>query len=70
MVTGCRSVLEELRKLLDKHSEIGSSGGKLEQRAKKVWQRLNWEPKDVCEFRDQISSNVSLLNAIIGKITR
>lgn len=37
---------------------------------KKAWKRLKWEPDEVRDLRNRLCSNISLLNAINGRITR
>ena len=37
---------------------------------KRVWKRLKWEPEDIRELRSRISSNIGLLNAFTGRLTR
>ena len=68
ILNGCRNVLEELEKTLEKYGGLESSGGVLGDRMKRMWKRLKWE--DVSEFQDWIASNITLLNAFIGRISR
>ncbi|KAG9230435.1 hypothetical protein BJ875DRAFT_385145, partial [Amylocarpus encephaloides] len=37
---------------------------------KRVWKRLNWKPEDITQLRSRVSSNISLLNAFNGRLTR
>ena len=37
---------------------------------KKVWKRLKWEPEDIRDLRSRVSSNIALLNAFNGRLTR
>lgn len=37
---------------------------------KRTWKRLKWEPEDIRNLRDRISSNIALLNAFNGCITQ
>jgi hypothetical protein len=67
---GCRNVLEQLEKTLDKYRELGSSPEGVGRRVKKVWKRLKWEPEDIRELRSRISSNITLLNAFNNRLTR
>jgi peptidoglycan hydrolase CwlO-like protein len=67
---GCRNVLDELEKLLDKYRELESCPESVGKRVKKVWKRLKWEPEDIQELRNRISSNITLLNAFNGRLTR
>jgi len=35
-----------------------------------VWKRLKWEPEDIKELRSRIGTNIGLLNAFNGRLTR
>jgi hypothetical protein len=67
---GCRSVLNALRQTLEKYQELETSPKDLGKKARRVWKRLKWEPEDIKEFRSRIVSNIALLNAFQGKLTR
>lgn len=66
----CRKVLCDLEKTLNRHSELQKSGGNVGTRLKRVWKRFKWEPKDISELRMRITSNITLLQAYIGQISR
>ncbi|CZR52360.1 related to 2-5A-dependent ribonuclease [Phialocephala subalpina] len=65
--SSCRNVLNELEKAARKYQEVECRGGSLSTKAKRVWKRLNWEPEDIRELRDRITSNVLLLNQLNRK---
>jgi hypothetical protein len=67
---GCRNVLDELQRIVDKNSELGSEYGSVSKRIKRVWKRLSWKPEDINELRSRISTNIGLLNAFNGRLTR
>jgi hypothetical protein len=67
---GCRNVLNKLEKTLDKYGELGTVPEGVGKRVKRVWKRLKWEPEDIRELRSRISSNITLLNAFNGQLTR
>ena len=67
---GCLNVLEKLKQTLDKYSELTSGSASVGSKAKRVWKRLRWEPEDIKELRSRISTNVSLLIAFNGQLTR
>lgn len=69
-MNGCNDVLGALENILDKYGGMESGSGPLGNRMKRVWKKLIWEPKDIVELRDRISSNVTLLDAFLGQITR
>lgn len=57
--------------MLDNYSELNDSKtGSVTNKIKRVWKRVKWEPKDVMELRIRISTNISLLNAFNGRLTR
>jgi hypothetical protein len=69
-ITGnCHNILCDLEKTLDKYGELQTHGGNLGKRVKRVWKRLKWEPEDIRELRDRISSNVTLLNTYTTRIS-
>lgn len=67
---GCYSVLSKLEKTLDKYGELKSDPESVGKMVKRVWKRLKWEPEDITELRGRIISNISLLNAFNGQLTR
>lgn len=67
---GCRTVLEELQRILDKNSELSSESGSVGKRIKRVWKRLNWKPEDINKLRCRISTNIEFLNAFNGQLAR
>jgi hypothetical protein len=68
--SGCRNVLNELDKTVRKYQQLECRGGSLGTQAKRVWKRLNWEPEDIHELRDRITSNILLLDTFLGGISR
>ena len=56
---GCRNVLDELQRIVDKNSEVGTECRSVGKRIKRVWKRLNWKPEDINELRSRISTNIS-----------
>jgi hypothetical protein len=70
LTKGCRSVLEELEKTLDKSQGLDSSAESFGGKTRRVWKRLKWDQKDVDGFRSRLTSNVVLFNTFLGRITR
>ncbi|KFZ02648.1 hypothetical protein V500_00038 [Pseudogymnoascus sp. VKM F-4518 (FW-2643)] len=68
ITNSCGDVLSELKKTLDKYSELKSGYAGAGTRAKRIWKRLKWEPDDIQELRSRIIVNVTLWNAFQGKI--
>ncbi|KAH6718299.1 hypothetical protein BKA61DRAFT_599405 [Leptodontidium sp. MPI-SDFR-AT-0119] len=67
--SNCRNVLNELVITTRKYQELERKGGSMSTKAKRVWKRLNWEPEDIRELRDRITSNVLLLSTFLGGIS-
>lgn len=63
-------MLHGLEDALGKYQALEEHGGSLNKRAKRGWKRLIWEPDDIRELRDRISSNIALLHAFLGGIYR
>ena len=70
ITASCRNVLGELEKTLDKYSELESKPKSVTEKVRRVWKRLQWEPEEIREIRNRISSNVTLLDAFNGRFTR
>jgi hypothetical protein len=66
----CRNVLIELEKELDNHGELAVSQSGLRKKVKRVWQRHDWEPENIRELRNRITSNVTLLNTYLDGVSR
>jgi hypothetical protein len=67
---GCCNVLNKLEETLGKYRELSSVPQSVSKRVKRVWKRLKWEPEDIQELRSRLSTNISLLNAFNGQLTR
>lgn len=61
----CRSILTDIERMIGNYSEL-SSGAK-GNAVKRAWKRLKWEPADVIDLRNRLSSNIGLLNAFQGQ---
>src|SRR2546429_3955635 len=70
IIDGCRNVLDKLEKTLDKYGELKLNPKTVSKNMKRVWKRLRWEPEDIKELRDRISSNITLLNAFNARLNR
>jgi hypothetical protein len=55
---GCRRVLEDLQKVIERYESLGTQG-------KRTWDRMKWCFEDVTESRTRLVSNIVLLNAWI-----
>ncbi|OBT63922.1 hypothetical protein VE03_05994 [Pseudogymnoascus sp. 23342-1-I1] len=67
---GCRKVLDELQRILDKNIELSAESGVVGKRIKRVWKRLYWKQEDIDQLRSRVITNISLLNAFNGRLTR
>jgi peptidoglycan hydrolase CwlO-like protein len=67
---GCRNILEQLNKTLDKYQELDSSAKGISGKSRKVWKRLQWDQKDIDQFRSRITLNISAFGTFLGQITR
>lgn len=67
---GCCNVLEELNKILDKYQDLDSSAKCISGKSRKVWKRLQWDQKDIDQFRSQITLNISAFGTFLGQIIR
>jgi hypothetical protein len=63
--SSCRDVLADIERMIEKYSAVNAPHS-----FKRAWKRLRWEPDDVRDLRTRLCSNVGLLNAINGRITR
>jgi len=70
ILNSCRNVLTDLEKTLDKYGELESGAGNSSKKLKRVWKSFKWDPQDTREQRDRITSNITLLNGFIGRISR
>ena len=59
-----------MQRILDENTEISSEGGSAGKRIKRVWKRFKWERGKIDELRSRISTNIGLLNAFNGLLTR
>lgn len=72
---GCQNVLDTLKRTLDKYQELDSDStysdpDSFSFKLRRGWKRLRFEPEDVRKLRSRITSNISLLNAFNGQLTR
>ena len=67
---GCTEVLLDLNKVAEKYSELDKASKKFDDRIRRVWKRLKWEPQDVQQLRSRLTSNITLLNTIQNSLLR
>ncbi|KAE8386108.1 hypothetical protein BDV23DRAFT_187581 [Aspergillus alliaceus] len=61
----CRQVFNEIEQVASQYCELSEFYS-----LKRVWKRLKWELNKVCDLRNRICSNISVLIAFNGRITR
>jgi hypothetical protein len=67
---GCHNVLEQLNKTLDKYQELDASARGINGKSRRVWKRLQWDQKDIDQFRSRITLNITAFGTFLGQITR
>ena len=66
---GCYDVLKKLEETLDKYQELDSGAKGISGKSRKVWKRLQWDQKDIDQFRSRITLNISAFDTFLGRIT-
>jgi hypothetical protein len=68
---GCVKVLEELEETLDKYQELDSKSNSkgTVNKTRRVWKRIQFDPKDIDRHRSRITLNISALNAFLARTT-
>jgi hypothetical protein len=66
----CLDILNEMNTLISKNSELDSASSGFRDRSRRFWQRLKWDSGEVQKLRLQLTSNISLLNAIYADLSR
>ncbi|KAJ5381577.1 uncharacterized protein N7496_004005 [Penicillium cataractarum] len=66
----CCNVLGELESMIHNYRDLGPIGDSKKSIAKRAWKRLKWEPNEIQELRQRIISNIALLDAFNGRMTR
>lgn len=70
LVEGCRNVLGDLDKVVEKYQSLGNNPKGLGGRSQRLWKKLKWEPDDIQELRSCITSNISLVNLFNGSLIK
>ncbi|EEH34808.1 ankyrin repeat domain-containing protein [Paracoccidioides lutzii Pb01] len=65
---GCYNVLSELDTWLS-DNDVGSRSHKLREKASNTLKRLRWDSGEMRDFRNRITSNISLLNILYSKLS-
>ncbi|KAK4868449.1 hypothetical protein LT330_007171 [Penicillium expansum] len=65
----CGTLLNELQDAIAKYKVVEYCGTSIHKKARSVWKRIAWEPKDIGELRDRLLSNVTLLQSFLSAIS-
>jgi hypothetical protein len=63
IISGCRDVLGELKRLLDGYESLGTQ-------AQRTWDRMRWGLEDLSEVRARLISTTTLLTAFNAQLAR
>ena len=67
---GCGTLLDELQDVIGKYKVVEYCGTSIHKKARSIWKRVTWEPKDIGQLRDRLLSNVTLLQSFLNAISR
>ena len=67
---GCRSVLNDIDKLIRKNESLGAESAGLGSKTHKAWKKLKWDSATVNELRDRMVSNATYLTAFNTNLAR
>lgn len=70
IIDRCRDVLQDTQRRLGKYSTFESTSGSIRERARRAWKQLAWEPDEIRDLRNRITSNTGLLIAWSHSFTR
>ncbi|KAI1876773.1 uncharacterized protein JN550_000845 [Neoarthrinium moseri] len=70
VISNCRGTLEDIHRILNTFSALELKEDGIRKRARRVWQRVKWEPDEIRDLRSRVTSNVTALNAFITSYTR
>ncbi|KAJ5426390.1 hypothetical protein N7465_001460 [Penicillium sp. CMV-2018d] len=66
---GCGTLLDELQDAIGKYKVVEYCGTSIHKKARSIWKRVTWEPKDIGQLRDRLLSNVTLLQSFLSAIS-
>ena len=70
LLKGCRDVLDDAEKYIQKNESLGTDPSGLDFRTQKAWRKLKWDPTIVNVLRDRMIANTSYLNAFNNNLAR
>ncbi|KAJ5592115.1 hypothetical protein N7537_009019 [Penicillium hordei] len=65
----CETLLNEVQDAIGKYKVVEYCGTSIHKKARSIWKRIAWEPKDIGELRDRLLSNVTLLQSFLSAIS-
>lgn len=66
----CKGLLSDLEKETGKYKNLQPGSNASNRSARRLWDRLRWEPDDIRDIRLRIISMTSLLNTVLGGLAR
>ena len=70
IVHGCRDVLKQLKETLENYQELDSSAKGISGKSRRVLKRIQWDQKEIDQFRSRVSWNIGAFGMFLGQITR
>ena len=70
IMQGCRTVLKEIEETLNRYQELNSSEKSFGGKSRRVWKRLQWDQKEIDQFRSRITLNITALGIFLEKTTK
>jgi hypothetical protein len=76
VLTSCQNILSKLERTVDIYKELDSRQTDTSRqkdirgKVKRLWKQLSYEPDDISELRSAVNMNITLLTALIARLTR
>ncbi|CAI7630959.1 unnamed protein product [Penicillium glandicola] len=65
----CGILLKQLQDVIEKYQVLECCGTSTQKKARSIWKRISWDPKDIDELRVRLISNVTLLQSFLSVIS-
>lgn len=67
----CTEILSELHAIINKHQSLDNSAQpSIKKVGDRVWKRLNWDQKEISDFRQRLSTNIDSFNLFLTHVTK
>ncbi|CAG8922357.1 unnamed protein product [Penicillium salamii] len=67
----CTEILSELHAIINKHQSLDKSAQpSIKKVGDRVWKRLNWDQKEISDFRQRLSTNIHSFNLFLTHVTK